>query len=111
MSKKDWITAAEHEAQLWRNPEWVARHLENETRLKERQEQARREQAVLVQELNNAGVRVECVYDLVNTADKYPAAIPILLRHLTLHLVRSLCRYSVSSPVSSFFTMMRRFAL
>jgi hypothetical protein len=84
MSKKGYITAAEHEAQLWRNPEWVARHLESEARLKERQEQFRREQAVLVQELNNAGVRVECVYDLVNTADRYPAAIAILLRHVTL---------------------------
>jgi hypothetical protein len=84
MSKKDWITAAEHEAQLWQNPEWVARHLESEARLKAAFEQSRREQAVLLSELKSAGINIQSVWDLVNTADKYPAAIPILLRHLTL---------------------------
>src|SRR5207302_11033445 len=35
-------------------------------------------------DLKNAGIQVESVWDFVNTADKYPAAIPVLLRHLTV---------------------------
>jgi hypothetical protein len=84
MTRKGEITAEELMAQLWQNPEWVARHLADEAALKERQERSRREQEALISELANVGVRVECVYDFVNTAEKYPAAVPVLLRHLTL---------------------------
>lgn len=55
-----------------------------ELELKLRQEQGRKEQARLLADLWDAGFRVELVWDFVNTADKYPAAIPILLRHATL---------------------------
>jgi hypothetical protein len=84
MSREKWITAAEHMAQLQKNPEWVKRNAEDEARLKERQEQSRREQAVLLTELRVIGFHVESVWDFVNTAEKYPSAIPILLRHLSL---------------------------
>ena len=62
------------------NPLREAKELE----LKQRQERSRKEQAKLLAELWDAGFRVELVWDFVNTADKYPAAIPILLRHATL---------------------------
>jgi hypothetical protein len=62
------------------NPVREAKELE----LKQRQERSRKEQAKLLAELWDAGFRVESVWDFVNTADKYPAAIPILLRHVTL---------------------------
>jgi hypothetical protein len=84
MSREKWITAAEHRAQLEKDPEWVARNAESEARLKERQEQSRREQAVLLGELRSIGFHVESVWDFVNTAEKYPGAIPVLLRHLNL---------------------------
>ena len=58
------------------NPEREAKELQ----LKQRQEQSRKEQA----KLWDAGFHVESVWDFVNTADKYPAAIPILLRHVNL---------------------------
>jgi len=35
MSREKWITAAEHMAQLEKDPEWVARNAEREARLKE----------------------------------------------------------------------------
>jgi hypothetical protein len=82
MSREKWISAAEHRAQLQKNPEWVARNAEREARLKEAQEQFRREQAVLLGELRNIGLHVESVWDFVNTAEKYPSAIPVLVRHL-----------------------------
>jgi len=84
MSREKWITAEEHQAQLEKDPEWVARNAEREARLKEREEQFRREEAVLLSELRSIGFNVESVWDFVNTAEKYPGAIPVLLRHLSL---------------------------
>jgi hypothetical protein len=84
MTKKKWITAAEHMALLEKNPEWVARNAATEARLKEAFEQSRKEQAQLLAELSDVGVRAESVWNLVNTAEKYPAAIPVLLRHVVL---------------------------
>jgi len=55
-----------------------------------RQEQAQRfarlraEQAVLLADLRKAGCNIESIWDLVNTSERYPEAIPILLRHLRL---------------------------
>lgn len=40
------------------------------------------EVAPLLDDLNGIGVRVISIWDLVNTDDKYPNAIPILLTHL-----------------------------
>jgi hypothetical protein len=84
MTNRKWITAAEHMALLQKNPEWVARNAETEARLKERREQSRKEQSRLLAELAGIGIRIESVWDFVNTADKYPAAIPVLLRHVPL---------------------------
>jgi hypothetical protein len=84
MSKEKPISAAEHMALLHQDPEWVARKAERDARLKEAQEQFRREEAPLLMDLKNVGIDVDSVWDFVNTADKYPAAIPVLLRHVTL---------------------------
>jgi hypothetical protein len=82
--RKGLITAAEHMALLEKDPVWVARNAERAARLKQRLEQSRREQATLLADLKNVGVQVESVWDLVNTADKYPAAIPVLLHHFVV---------------------------
>jgi hypothetical protein len=84
MSREKPISAAEHLALLHQDPEWVARKAERDTRLKEAQERSRREQAPLLTDIRNVGVDVDSVWDFVNTADKYPAAIPVLLHHVTL---------------------------
>jgi hypothetical protein len=84
MIGKKKITTAEHMALLRQNPEWAARNAATEARLRERQEQHRKEQAQLLADLREVGIRIESVWDLVNTADKYPAAIPVLLRHVVL---------------------------
>jgi len=84
MIEKKRMTRAEHRALLLQNPEWVARNAATEAHLKEGFEQSRKEQAQLLAELSDVGIRAESVWDLVNTADKYPAAIPVLLRHVVL---------------------------
>jgi predicted nucleic acid-binding protein len=50
--------------------------------LQARQEELGRAEAPLVAELRAAGVVVNSVYDLVNTREPYPAALPILIKHL-----------------------------
>jgi hypothetical protein len=84
MSKEKWITSAELMARLQKNPEWVARNAEREARRKEQEDQFRKEEAVLLAELKKIGFNLESVWDFVNTAEKYPSAIPVLLRHLSL---------------------------
>ena len=59
----------------------------NEQRAAERKERSLRirdEQALLLAELRSAGADISNVSDLINTADKYEEAMPILLRHLRL---------------------------
>lgn len=80
------ISAAElarlKEEMLRNNPEYRAKVEAVEA---ERQERARRlrdaEQSV-VTDLRSVGVQVDSVWDLVNTSDPYPAALPILMEHL-----------------------------
>ena len=84
MTKKKWITAAEHMALLQKNPEWVARNAKTMANLLQREEEFKIMEGPLLSDLRNMGIQIESVWDLVNTADKYPAAIPILRRHLSL---------------------------
>ncbi len=79
------ISAAElarlKEEMLRNDPEYRAKVEAVEA---ERQERARRlrdaEQSV-VADLRSAGVQVDSVWDLVNTSDPYPAALPVLVEH------------------------------
>jgi hypothetical protein len=82
--KTGWITAAEHMAQLRQNPEWMARHAAHEAARMRREQELQREEENLLYDLRSVGIEVDSVWDFVNTANTYPAAIPILLRHLTL---------------------------
>lgn len=77
-------TAAALMAELRQNPEFVAREQLREAQNRQREEASRIEQAELLKELNDIGIRIKTVWDLVNTREKYPAAIPILVRHVSL---------------------------
>ena len=102
------MTAAEADAIMRADPEWVRRHEEREAAHKARVEQGYRERepenAPLIEELKAAGIKfrpsqiqqwtsdgritssdptpVGSVWDLVNAKHSYPEAIPILYRHL-----------------------------
>lgn len=75
-------TAAQLMAELESDPEWVA------ARDREAEERARRvamlreAQEPLVADLRAAGVELDSVWDLVNTSQPYPQALPILIDHL-----------------------------
>ena len=70
-------------ADLQRNPEFVARQKAREEEVSKRLEESRLEQGNLLADLKSVGVSAGSVWDLVNTREKYAAAIPVLVRHLS----------------------------
>ncbi len=96
-------TASDLMAELQADPEWVRRNIQREDQQKINAEQRlmeiEAEEAPILAELAEAGVKirsnlaqrlglkpdptpVHSISDLVNTRDSYPAAIPILAKHL-----------------------------
>src|SRR5277367_1754260 len=85
--RKGWLTLAESIAQMkaegkW--DDWVAREKAKDEEREARASQLRIEQQPLLAELRSVGWPVNSVWDLVNTGEKYEAAIPVLLKHLVL---------------------------
>jgi len=75
-------TAGEYLAEMAKDPEWVARHAAQDAKQRELEARYRAEEELMVADLRRAGYRVGSVYDLVNTAQSYPDAIPVLLNHI-----------------------------
>jgi hypothetical protein len=81
MKKEKYVTAAEALARLQSDPEWVAKRAQEEAERQRLAAETRRAEGDLVSDLRAAGFVLDSVWDLVNTASPYPAAIPILLEH------------------------------
>jgi hypothetical protein len=76
------ITAAELMAQLAADEVFVRRQAAAEAERAVRTRELRRAEAPIVRDLAQAGVEVTSVWDLVNTSEPYPDALPVLLNHL-----------------------------
>jgi hypothetical protein len=76
------ITAAELMAQLAADPDYVERTASAEAERQARAQQLRRAEEPIVRDLKDVGVEVSSVWDLVNTSEPYPNALPVLLDHL-----------------------------
>ncbi len=76
------ITAAELVAKLNTDPKYVEERQREEQERKRRAAEWQRAEEPLVSELKAAGLHVESAWELANTPGSYPAAVPILLRHL-----------------------------
>lgn len=76
------MKASDLMSQLESDPEWVARRDARDLEIKREEERLRVAEEPLTQELKDAGFRVDSAWDLVNTSTPYPAALPILLKHL-----------------------------
>jgi len=75
--------AQEFVEELVKNKKYAeVRRKENE-RLKAFEEESRHDEEPLVKALREVGVSVNSVWDLVNTTEPYPAALPVLLEHLS----------------------------
>lgn len=81
-SSRGSISATDLMAELEADPEYVARRERRDAELRRMEEESRRAQAPLIEELRAAGFEVDSAWDLVNTSTPYPAALPILLEHL-----------------------------
>jgi hypothetical protein len=77
-------TAAELMAELSRNPTFVASKKRREDEEMRVSATLKEEEKTLVSDLKTLGVLVNSVWDLVNTSDQYPVAIPMLTRHLSM---------------------------
>lgn len=77
-------TAAELLAELRQNREFAAREKARAEKMNEVLETSEKEQDRLLSELADIGLKIASVWDLVNKQSKYPAALPILIRHLSL---------------------------
>jgi HEAT repeat protein len=85
MSKKKFtkpISASELMAQLNQDPEFVRRREQRDEQFKALRKRLAAAEWPLVTALNDSGVQIKSVWDLVNTKRAYPLAIPVLTVHL-----------------------------
>lgn len=82
MAKAEWKTAAEIMAEREADPEWVARRDAREAEQQAKEERSIAEQALLLADLRKVGRHVRWIWDLVNTTESYPEAVPVLIDHL-----------------------------
>ncbi len=82
MTKKKPMTAAELMAELNNDLEFVAQREQEEVERQARAAGWTRAEAPLVEELRAEGFNVDSAWDLVNTSEPYPKALPILAEHL-----------------------------
>ena len=76
------VTAGELKARLDADPEFQKRKAAREVELQQRVQKRSEAEQPLIDELLTAGVTVGSVWDLVNTTDPYPEALPVLMDHL-----------------------------
>jgi hypothetical protein len=76
------ISATELMAQLQNDQEYQRKTQAAERERRARVQELRRAEQTIVSDLTRAGVEVSSVWDLVNTSEPYPAALPVLLEHL-----------------------------
>ncbi len=77
------MSAMELDELLQSCPEWVAQNAAREAKRATAEAQFRVEEEPIIADLALAGFEVGSVWDLVNTNERYPSAIPVLLKHLT----------------------------
>lgn len=79
--KRPGISATELMAQLQNDPEYQRKVKAVETERQVRAQELSRGEQPIVTALQDAAVNVESVWDLVNTSDPYPAALPVLMEY------------------------------
>lgn len=76
------VTAAELDEKLNQDPDYPNLKAQQERHFQDLREQLTKAEQPLVGALNDAGISVKSIWDLVNTKQPYPGAIPILIEHL-----------------------------
>lgn len=81
-SKQSGISAADLMAELQGDPEYQRKVQAAEAERHARVQELRHAERPIGTDLRDAGVQVDSVWDLVNTAEPYPLALPVLMEHL-----------------------------
>jgi hypothetical protein len=76
------VTAADLAAQLADDQQFQDEAAARESELRERTAAWRKAERPIVEDLHQVGVEVDSVWDLVNTSEPYPSALPVLVDHL-----------------------------
>lgn len=76
------ISAADLMAELQNDPEYQRKIAAVEAECQEHVRRLREAEQPVVADLRDAGVQVDSVWDLVNTSEPYPVALPVLMEHL-----------------------------
>lgn len=110
------VTAAELMAQLQGDEEYQRKAQTAEAEREVRAQELHRAEQPIVEDLRSAGVEVDSVWDLVNTADPYPKVLPILLNHLQRggypdRVMESLARALAVGPAASVWETLRELYL
>jgi len=69
-------------AELENDPIYQANRKRALARAAERSAMLAQDEGPMLQEIYEAGLEIESVWDLVNTGERYPEAVPVLLKHL-----------------------------
>jgi hypothetical protein len=76
------ISATELMARLQKDPEYQRKKAAFDAELRERVSVLRAAERPILADLHAAGIHIDSVWDLVNTSEPYPAALPVLMEHL-----------------------------
>jgi len=80
--RSDAMSATEFMAQLEEDTEYQRKKAAFDAELEERASVLRAAEQPIVAALRRVGVPIDSVWDLVNTAEPYPVALPVLIAHL-----------------------------
>lgn len=110
--KSGGVTAAELNARLAQDEEYQAKAAALEAEMRARRQQLQQAEQPIVTDLRAAGVEVNSVWDLVNTAEPYPDALQILLEHLQRggypdRVMESLARALAVKPAAHAWEILR----
>lgn len=76
------MDASEFVAKLQADPEYLEQKAAVEADRQKLEREERRASAPLLRDLKRVGVEISSIWNLVNTAEPYSAALPILVKHL-----------------------------
>lgn len=108
----DGVTAAELMAELERDPEFQRAAAEREAKRLEQSRKWQEAEQPIIGDLHRAGVEVTSVWDLVNSSDPYPAALPVLIEHLERRgypdrVLEGVARALAVKPAGAYWTRLR----
>lgn len=109
---KGGMTAKQLMDLLEQDPTFVASRAAKEAELEHRARRWRDAERPLVADLRRAGVVVESAWDLVNTSDPYPEALPVLMTHLERgeypdRVMEGIARALAVLPASTYWQRLR----